>query len=183
MKNRLLRLAVVLGLAWMVVGVSNCHGPGHGIVILPCPLHPALEEKWSTIEGKLKSYDQGVYRIQLYHEGDPVGKPSGEMPEILLERTPAEFNDLAKKCKFTGHAFQVGIGLNDIDNDFRFVGCESEGGATPNGTHTHHIQASSKGSSHSHVIHLLDQSASAVTAITPIVDEAVASEKSPSPKP
>ena len=177
MKTKLLRFAAMLCLVWMVVGVSNCHGPKHGIVILPCPPHVKLEEKWSAIEAKLQSYDKEIYRIQLYHEGDPVGDPSGEMPEILLERTPAEFTELAKSCNFTGHAVQVGIGLNDVDSDFRFVGSAPEGAATPNGTHTHHLGPSGKSSSHAHLIHLLNKSGTAVTDIEPIVDEAEGSEK------
>lgn len=177
MKSKLLRLAAVLGLASATLGVSNCKGR-HGIVILPSPhTHQKLEKNWTAIQKKLKTYDKGVFRIQYYNEGRPVGEPDGKMPEFLLERSVDEFNRIAKVKKYTGHAVQIGIGLSEVEVDYRYVGGYHEGDLSAAAYNSHHIQAFSRGSSHAHLVHLFDQSAEAVKAIAPVVDESDGSGK------
>ena len=176
MKNQTLRLLTLMSLALATLGVSNCK-PRRAIVILPSPhTHEKVERNWNTISQKLQTYDTDLYRIQYYKGGEPVGNQLGSMPHILLERSVDEFNDLAMKKTYTGHAFQVGVGLHDASADYCYIGEDHESGGAMTSSHSHHVRSlSGKTSSHAHLIHLLEQSEGAVSEIEPLVDESESS--------
>jgi len=177
MKNQTLRLLTLMSLALATLGVSTCK-PRRAIVILPSPhTKEKVERNWNAISQKLQTYDTYLYRIQNYRGGEPVGEQRGSLPHILLERSVDEFNDLAMRTKYTGHAFQVGVGLHDASADYRYIGEDHATGEAMASSHSHHVRSlSGKTSSHAHLIHLFEQSEGAVSEIEPLVDESESSD-------
>ncbi len=121
MKNNLLRIAAAGGLWSVAFLLSAC--PKTGIVILPVDgaEQRRFEDKWPDIEPILRNHPNDLYYIQDYSKGYPTGKPLGSLPPILLEQSKTDFQRLVNP-RFSGHAFQIGVGLSKANTAVSFIG-------------------------------------------------------------
>ena len=120
MKNKLLRIGAACGLGFVAFLLSAC--PKNGIVILPVngAAQKHFEDKWAGIEPILKRHPDELYYIQNYKNGRPTDK-QGSLPPILLEQSTTDFAQLVSP-HFTGHAYQIGVGLSKVKTVVSFIG-------------------------------------------------------------
>ncbi len=121
MKNKLLRIGAACGLGSVAFLLSACSK--NGIVILPVngAEQKHFEDKWAVIEPILKKHPDDLYYIQDYSNGKPIGEPLGSLPPILLEQSKTDFQSLVDPL-FSGHAFQIGVGLSKAKTSVSFIG-------------------------------------------------------------
>ena len=121
MKNKLLRIGAACGLGTVAFLLSACSK--NGIVILPVngAKQKHFEDKWAVIEPILKKHPDDLYYIQDYSNGKPIGEPLGSLPPILLEQSKTDFQSLVDPL-FSGHAFQIGVGLSKAKTSVSFIG-------------------------------------------------------------
>jgi hypothetical protein len=80
-----------------------------------------FEDKWAVIEPILKKHPDELYYIQNYSKGKLIGEPLGSLPPILLEQSKTDFQGLVNPL-FSGHAFQIGVGLSKARTAVSFIG-------------------------------------------------------------
>jgi hypothetical protein len=121
MKNKLLGIGVACGLGSVAFLLSAC--PKNGIVILPVngAQQQHFENKWAVIKPILNTRRDELFYIQYYSEGKPSGDPLGSLPPILLEQSKTDFERLVDP-RFSGHAFQIGVGLSKAKTSVSFIG-------------------------------------------------------------
>lgn len=121
MKNKLLGIVAACGLLPLAVFLSACSK--NGIVILPVngAEQKHFEDKWAVIESILKKHPDDLYYIQDYSKGQLIGEPLGSLPPILLEQSKTDFQRLVGPL-FSGHAFQIGVGLSKAKTSVSFIG-------------------------------------------------------------
>ena len=121
MENKLLRIGAAFGLGSVAFLLSAC--PKNGIVILPVngAEQKNFEDKWAVIDPILKKHPDELYYIQDYLNGKPSGDPLGKLPPILLEQSKNDFQSLVNPL-FSGHAFQIGVGLSKAQTSVSFIG-------------------------------------------------------------
>ena len=105
--------------------LSSCKPPQSGIVILPekNKEQEKIEAHWKHIEGLLKEKDE-LYYVKQYTRGKLVGE-SGTLVPILRVK---EIEQPKIAPDFTGHAFQIGLGLAPAAPSLRYVGRGGEVG-------------------------------------------------------
>jgi hypothetical protein len=117
MKTTPFRIATMIATA--ALALAGCNPPRSGIVILPVKSEEQqkIEAHWKDIHEILKE-NGNLYYIEEYRRGNFVGK-EGSLPEILRVD---EIGDHRVASDFTGHAFQIGIGLAPVKSSVGYVG-------------------------------------------------------------
>jgi hypothetical protein len=105
--------------------LARCKPPQSGIFILPQnnKEHGIIEAHWKEIQKLLEGKDD-IYYVNDYHRGQLVGE-KGKLDPILRVY---ETEQPKITADFTGHAFQIGVGLAPLDFALRTVGQGGEVG-------------------------------------------------------
>ena len=131
MKIKLLRIAVTVCISSFVLSACD---KKHGIVILPVnnDEQKKFESHWKDVHDALNRKPEWaeLYHIQDFSHGNLVGS-AGKLPEILYvgEIKEAQF---AVAPDFSGHAFQIGVGISKVGEGVRYLNKTDPGpDATP----------------------------------------------------
>ena len=116
---------IVLTIVVAVFALTSCKPPLSGIVILPQKNkeQEKIEAHWVGIEKLLQGKDELFY-VNNFERGQLVGE-SGKLLPILRVR---EIEQPKIAPDFTGHAFQIGVGLAPAAPSLHYVGRGGEVG-------------------------------------------------------
>lgn len=133
MKNKLLGIASILGLAALVLVFLGCPEKGsnaqrkgkYGVTIRPKEGgYPKFEEKWRDIQAVLNRYPY-LYYIEEFKAGKQVGPRLGNSCDLLPLANLVKVREKAEALQYSGHAVQIGLGLSIAVEDSECLGVDN----------------------------------------------------------